>query len=113
MELLMVTVVIGTLSTMIAPSLQRVRERAMVSAAMVELRIIDAELRAYLVTNFELPVSLALIDRATLNDPWGKPYVYVSVNGGSPKHRTRSYDLSSAGPDGADEDGTGDDIFNW
>jgi general secretion pathway protein G len=46
-------------------------------------------------------------------DPWGKPYVYVSVNGGSPKHRPRSYDLYSIGPNGTDDDGTGDDIVNW
>ncbi len=48
-----------------------------------------------------------------LVDPWGQPYVYVSVNGGSPKHRTRSYDLMSVGPDGVDDDGAGDDIYNW
>ena len=46
-------------------------------------------------------------------DPWGKPYVYVSINGGSPKHRSRSYDLHSYGPNGVDDDGTGDDIVNW
>ena len=46
-------------------------------------------------------------------DPWGKPYVYVSVNAGSPKHRPRSYDLYSVGPNGNDEDGAGDDIINW
>jgi len=48
-----------------------------------------------------------------LIDPWGKPYVYVSINGGSPKHRSRSYDLHSYGPNGKDDDGTGDDIVNW
>ena len=48
-----------------------------------------------------------------LLDPWGKPYVYTSVNGGSPQHRTRSYDLYSLGPNGADDGGTGDDIINW
>ena len=46
-------------------------------------------------------------------DPWGRPYVYVSVNGGSPTHRTRSYDLHSLGPNGKDEDGAGDDVPNW
>ena len=48
-----------------------------------------------------------------LMDPWGNPYSYVSVNGGSPKHRPRSYDLYSFGPNGVDDDGTGDDIINW
>ncbi len=48
-----------------------------------------------------------------LVDPWGRPYVYVSVNGGSPKHRSNSYDLYSLGPNGTDDDGTQDDIVNW
>jgi general secretion pathway protein G len=48
-----------------------------------------------------------------LIDPWGKPYVYTSVNGGSPKHRNRSYDLSSLGPNGKDDGDAGDDIVNW
>ena len=39
-----------------------------------------------------------------LLDPWGKPYVYVSINKGSPKHRLRSYDLYSFGPNGVDDD---------
>jgi len=46
-------------------------------------------------------------------DPWGKPFVYVSINGGSPTHRSRSFDLYSFGPNGEDDDGTGDDIVNW
>ena len=46
-------------------------------------------------------------------DPWGNPYIYVSANGGSPTHRNRSYDLYSYGPNGKDDDGTGDDIINW
>lgn len=48
-----------------------------------------------------------------LVDPWGQPYLYVSVNGGSPQHRQRSYDLYSIGPNGTDDDGTQDDIYNW
>jgi general secretion pathway protein G len=46
-------------------------------------------------------------------DPWGQPYVYTSINGGSPVHRPRSYDLYSIGPNGADDDGGEDDIVNW
>jgi general secretion pathway protein G len=40
-------------------------------------------------------------------DPWGHPYLYEYPG----KHRTNSYDLSSAGPDG--KFGTEDDIANW
>ena len=48
-----------------------------------------------------------------LLDSWGNPYEYVSVNGGSPTHRERSFDLCSLGPNGVDDSGGGDDIFNW
>lgn len=48
-----------------------------------------------------------------LVDPWGQPYVYVSVNGGSPQHRERSYDLYSTGPNGTDDGGAADDVVNW
>jgi general secretion pathway protein G len=40
-------------------------------------------------------------------DPWGNEYIYACPG----KHRPRSYDFSSAGPDG--KAGTDDDIVNW
>ncbi len=53
------------------------------------------------------------VKEGQLMDPWGRPYVYVSVNGGAPEHRKRSFDLYSFGPNGTDDSGTGDDIVNW
>jgi len=53
------------------------------------------------------------LEGGELVDPWGNPYEYLSVNGGAPKHRERSYDLFSLGPNGLDDGGTGDDIVNW
>lgn len=52
-------------------------------------------------------------------DPWGHPLLYNSgpeENGlfnqdGAPKHHPKTFDLSSAGPDG--EHGTEDDVKNW
>ena len=40
-------------------------------------------------------------------DPWGDPYVYQNPG----RHKSRSYDLFSDGPDG--KPGTRDDIVNW
>lgn len=48
-----------------------------------------------------------------LLDPWGNPYDYISVNGGAPEHRERSFDLYSYGPNGEDDAGAADDIVNW
>ncbi len=107
LELLVVTVIIGTLSTMVAPSLQRAREQAQVVAAVSEIRIIEAELAIYREINFVFPVSLAAIDRAGMVDPWGFPYVYAGVTGpGGARKDTfmvplnTDFDLYSVGPDG-------------
>ena len=91
LELLVVTVIIGTLSTMFAPSLQRAREQAQVGAAAIEIRVIEAELAIYFEINFALPVSLAAIDRAGMVDPWGYPYIYVVVTGPGGRARTSSW----------------------
>lgn len=122
LELLVVTVIIGTLSTMVAPSLQRAREQAQVGAAISEIRIIEAELAIYFEINFGYPVSLAAIDRAGMVDPWGFPYVYAPITGpgGARKDRfmvplNTDFDLYSVGPDGIDQGGRedSDDIKNW
>jgi general secretion pathway protein G len=107
LELIVVTVIIGTLSTMAAPSLQRAREQAQVGAAISEIRIIEAELMIYIEINFTVPVSLAAIERAGMVDPWGYPYVYAPITGpgGARKDKfmvplNTDFDLYSVGPDG-------------
>lgn len=45
-------------------------------------------------------------DPGGLNDPWGRPYVYVCPG----RYNTESFDLSSLGPDGQESD---DDLRNW
>lgn len=105
----MVTVIIGTLATMVAPSLQGARERAEVASAVSNIRIIEAELAIYIEVNFAPPASLAAIDRAVLLDPWGSPFVYRvstgSGGGGARKDKflvplNTDYDLYSRGQDG-------------
>ena len=109
LELLVVTVIIGTLSTMVAPSLQRAREMAEVAAASSEIRIIEAELTIYWQDNFVFPASLAAINRAGLLDPWGYTYIYNPLTGPSSGEARKDkfmvplntdYDLYSVGPDG-------------
>lgn len=94
---------------MAAPSLQRAREMAQVGRAIAEISIISSELAIYIEINFGPPVSLAAIDRASLLDPWGNPYMYVRLTGASPGAARKNkfqvplntdYDLGSAGPDG-------------
>ena len=109
LEMLVVTVILGTVSSMAAPPLQRVRERAMIGAATAELRILSAELLAYIEINFQAPASLASIGRATLLDPWGNPYYYTNLAGAGPGSARKNkfmvplntdFDLYSSGADG-------------
>ncbi len=107
LELIVVTVIIGTLSTMAAPSLQRAREQAQVGAAISEIRIIEAELMIYIEINFTAPVSLAAIERAGMVDPWGYPYVYAPITGPGRARKDKfmvplntDFDLYSVGADG-------------
>lgn len=109
LEMLVVTVIIGTVSSMAAPTLQRARERAMEAAAMAEIRIISAELLVYMEINFQAPASLAAIERASLLDPWGNPYYYTNLAGvgagGARKNKfmvplNTDFDLYSSGADG-------------
>ena len=83
---------------------------AQVSRAIAEIGIISTELAIYLEINFTLPASLAGIERASLLDPWGRPYMYVPLAGTNGNGQARKnkfqvplntdFDLGSAGPDG-------------
>jgi hypothetical protein len=54
---------------MVAPSIQRARENALVWAEISEVKTLEAELLIYREINFAFPVSLAVIDRAGMVDP--------------------------------------------
>ena len=137
-ELLVVVAILGILASLIAAGAQAARRRGAVTKAKSTIAALETAIAMYhgdmgvyppsstsLVTALETDPGDAdwggpymefkqdeLKDGA-LVDPWGNPYEYVSVNGGAPKHRERSYDLFSVGPNGADDNGAGDDIFNW
>ena len=82
LELLIVTVIIGTLASMTAPTFQRARERAMNVRAIADIRVMESELAIYIEDNYASPVSLAAIGRAGMLDPWGNPYVYMALDTG-------------------------------
>ena len=138
-ELLVVIAILGILVSLVTAGAQAARRRGSVTKAKATIAGIETAIAMYhgdLSTypptgNATLVTALSEgsgeadwmgpymefksedLQAGELVDPWGKPYVYVSVNGGSPSHRQRSYDLSSLGPDGKDGQGAGDDIVNW
>ena len=138
-ELLVVIAILGILISLVTAGAQAARRRGAVTKAKTTLAALETAIAMYEGDMGDYPASgnetlvAALQDDpddvdwsgpymefkqdelagGALMDPWGNPYEYVSVNGGAPKHRERSYDLSSIGPNGQNEDGAGDDIFNW
>lgn len=101
--------IIGILASMAIPKYSDVIERAKVAKAIGDLKAITTDL----LSTDSLPASLAVINRATLLDPWGRPYVYLKFPpskgkappGGARKDRflvpiNSAFDLYSLGKDG-------------
>src|SRR3989338_1607201 len=138
-ELLVVIAILGILVSLVTAGAQAARRRAAVTKAKTTIAALETAIAAYSgdmgdyppTSNGEMISALqddpeevdwqgpymefkeSELEGGELIDSWGHPYIYVSVNGGSPSHRERSFDLYSFGPNGVDDSGTGDDIYNW
>ena len=138
-ELLVVIAILGILVSLVTAGAQAARRRAAVTKAKTTIAALEtavsmhsSDMGEYPATGNEALVAALSEDPddvdwdgpymefkadelkgGELVDQWGQPYSYVSVNGGSPAHREKSYDLYSFGPNSADDQGAGDDIVNW
>ena len=138
-ELLVVIAILGILISLVTAGAQTARRRGAVTKAKTTIAALETAISMYQGDMGDYPTTgnedlvKALQDDPgdvswdgpymefkqdelkddRLVDPWGNPYVYISVNGGSPEHRPKSFDLWSFGPNGTDDGGTGDDIYNW
>lgn len=101
---------IGLLTGLAVPRYRDVVDKARVAKAIGDIRALQTDI----LSQDSLPPSLAAINRATLLDPWGRPYVYYKFpkpKGGGPPAGTRKdkflvpvnsdFDLYSMGKDGA------------
>lgn len=109
-ELLATLTLIGLLSGIAVPRYRDLAERARVAKAIGDIRALQTDL----LSQDSLPPSLAAINRHTLLDPWGRPYVYFKFpagRGNAPPAGARrdrflvpvnsEFDLYSLGKDGA------------
>jgi len=138
-ELLVVVAILGILASLIAAGAQSARRRGAVTKAKATIGALETAIAMYHGDMGMYPPSGNPSLRAAMEDdpgdadwggpymefkqdelkdgqlvdPWGTPYLYVSINGGAPQHRDRSFDLWSYGPNGTDDSGTGDDLGNW
>jgi len=130
-ELLVVIAIIATLASVIAPSIFGNVGESRRSAAKSQIQILGLALDAYRLDNDSLPTTQQGLDalrnmplsgaapvnwkgpyvrQVIPNDPWGRPYVYISPGISNPS----SFDLYTLGRDGR-QGGTGEDsdITSW
>ncbi len=111
LELLIVAVIIGTLTTLIVPRYQQARETAKIKRALTDVGVLAIALEMHFRTYRELPEYLADLGQAEMVDPWGNPYEYQRIIDGSGEHSAArkdkflkplntDYDLFSKGVDG-------------
>ena len=99
--------IIGVLASMALPQYQKALDLARVAKAIGDISAISLELSSL----DSLPTSLAAVNRATYNDPWDRPYVYLKLDGSKSNGKARKdhflvplnsdFDLYSVGKDGA------------
>jgi general secretion pathway protein G len=106
-EMLVVSVVMGTLAALALPRAHDVMLRAQVARAIEDIHAIEIEVNDFWSDQERLPDSLDEIGRQNTVDPWGRPYVYLRITGpgGARKDRflvplNSDYDLYSMGADG-------------
>jgi general secretion pathway protein G len=112
-EICIAIAIIGILITIAIPSYISYRYKSKITNAIVEIKSIETDITDFVFDNGELPDSLADIGKDGLTDPWGNPYRYLRINGGTTpglngkRRRDKNanpvnsdYDLYSMGRDG-------------
>ena len=126
-EVMLVLVILVILGSLVVGTYSKLQDRANVNAARSQIGLFETPLQMYYQSQNMFPTTeqglqalreppgdipnpndwIQLMGKPIPNDPWGKPYQYVTPG----TYNTSSYDIWSMGPDGAD--GTGDEIGNW
>jgi general secretion pathway protein G len=106
-EMIIVSVVMGTLAALAVPRTHEALFKAQVARAIGDIHAIEIEVYDFWSERERLPTSLTEIDRQDTLDPWGRPYVYLRITGpgGARKDRflvplNSDFDLYSIGEDG-------------
>jgi general secretion pathway protein G len=110
-ELAIVVAILGILGALTLAQYLTYIERVRVARAVIELKDISSRLDPIVFEGGRLPNSLAAIGLGGRNDPWGRPYVYLKIQGnplGVPASRkdqflvplNTDYDVYSKGKDG-------------
>ena len=111
-EVMIVIVIIGILSSIAIPTYFSSKEKAKMAASISEIKILEKMIQAYNIDHDSYPETLEDLGMKTPKDPWGNPYQYLKIEGREKKgvgkmrkdHNmvpvNSDFDLYSKGKDG-------------
>ena len=124
-EIMVVVIIIGLLSTLVVPALFKNQAKAFQTKARSDISQMGGQLDLYKLDIFTYPTTSEGLAALVTNpgksnwtgyakkiqkDPWGNDYLYASPG----THNTSDYDLWTLGADGvAGGEGANKDIGNW
>lgn len=82
-ELLIVLAIIATLAAIAIPGYIGSRNKAKIAVAISEIKLIEKAILEFCAEWGQLPNSLNNIGMAQNTDPWGRPYQYLRIDGGT------------------------------
>jgi general secretion pathway protein G len=82
-EIFIAIAVIGILASIAIPNYISYRYKAKIAVAIDEMKIIEIAIADYVLNEAELPDSLNDVGKDHLTDPWGNPYRYLRIDGGT------------------------------
>jgi general secretion pathway protein G len=115
-EVMVVLVIIGLLTAIVAFNVLPQQDKAMAGKAKADIANIDSALEMYKLNNLTFPTGgeglAALVSKGVIkklpNDPWGRPYKYENPGR---RGEVDVYSLGADGIEGGEEDNA--DIGNW
>jgi len=78
-EVMIVIVIIGILSSIAIPTYFSSKEKAKMAATISEIKILEKMIRAYNIDHDSYPETLEDLGIKTPQDPWGNPYQYCKL----------------------------------
>ncbi len=84
-EVMIVVVIIGILSSIATPLFFSSREKARLAAAISEIELLEKMIYNYNIDNDRYPENLEELGLTTPRDPWGNPYQYLKIEGRNTK----------------------------
>ena len=129
-EVLLVLAILGVIAAMVVPNLIGRQDDANRNAAKLSIQQIENTVKLYaadhkgrypqggqeVLTQLSQPEQLTTgrtrepyLEESSAQDPWGNQFFYQFPS----NHGLSRPDIWSAGPDGKNDSGSGDDIANW